>query len=440
MEQVARSIKDACNGHIHLAIVTHEHWDHVSGFSEHQARAVFDEIQIDQVWYAWTEDPSPRNKLGNKLRHEREAKVRTLRQAAIALNGMASPLAVDRAQRINTLLSFFGFDSSEDIAKDLSANAEESIGKTRSAFDYLSKRSGVSVRYCRPTDDPVMLAGGNVRAYVLGPPEDEDLIKRSAPSKAGREVYEVSSELFMDQQLETAFERLSGTVANDRENCPFETAFQIDIASSTLMSPELLALKTATWDQEPWRQIDSDWTAIAESLALNLDQHTNNTCLVIAFELVATGQVLLFAADAQVGNWLSWQDVKWTLKSDPTMREQEISGPDLLARTVFYKVGHHGSHNATLRAAGLEQMTSKDLIAFVPVDKSQAEKNRWHEMPFEPLMNRLREKTAGRVVRSDATVEPDLANDLSDTEKRKFLERLYRSQVENAPYWEIQIP
>ena len=27
---------------------------------------------------------------------------------------------------------------------------------------------------------------------------------------------------------------------------------------------------------------------------------------------------------------------------------------DLLHRTIFYKVGHHGSHNATLRERGLE--------------------------------------------------------------------------------------
>lgn len=440
MEQVARSIRDTCNGHLHLVIVTHEHWDHVSGFSEQQAQSVFDEIRIDQVWYAWTEDPSPRNKLGNKLRREREAKIRAVLQAAIALHGMAEPVAVDRANRISSLLSFFGYDSTEDAAATLSANVADGIGKTRAAFDYLGKRRGVKVRYCRPADVPVMLAGGAVRTYVLGPPEDEGLIKRSAPSKAGREVYEIGADLLMDEQLGTAFERLSGAAGSDRENCPFETAFQVDMASSASLSPMLLALKAETWDKEPWRQIESDWTAMAESLALNLDQHTNNTCLVVAFEIVATGQVLLFAADAQVGNWLSWQDVQWKLDSEPSKKELEVTGPDLLARTVFYKVGHHGSHNATLRAFGLEQMTSKDLIAFVPVDKAQAEKNRWHEMPFEPLMVRLQEKTDGRVVRADATTKPNLAEALTEPEKRKFLERLRRNVAGEASFWEFHFP
>lgn len=37
-----------------------------------------------------------------------------------------------------------------------------------------------------------------------------------------------------------------------------------------------------------------------------------------------------------------------------------VTAHELLARTVFYKVGHHGSHNATLRALGLELMTNED--------------------------------------------------------------------------------
>lgn len=438
MDEVVEHIRETCNGHLHLVIVTHEHWDHVSGFSTQQAQSVFDNIRIDQVWYAWTEDPSPRNKLGNKLRREREAKARTVHQAALALQSMGEPFAVERARRISSLLAFFGYENTQDAPiSPLAAADGATIGKTRAAFDYLSKRGGVQVRYCRPTDAPTEIAGGTVRAYVLGPPEDEGLIKRSAPSKAGREVYEIGSDLMMDEQLETAFERHIGGLGDDSENCPFDTSFQVNLTSGNPASDHLMDLKAGTWDREPWRQIAYDWTAMAETLALNLDQHTNNTCLVVAFEIVATGQVLLFAADAQVGNWLSWQGVSWKMESEHG--EKEITGPDLLSRTAFYKVGHHGSHNATLREFGLEQMMSKDLIAFVPVDKSQAEKNRWHEMPFEPLMERLHEKTRGRVVRSDATAAPDLDATLATGEKKRFLQQLRRNSQGEAPFWEIHI-
>lgn len=49
------------------------------------------------------------------------------------------------------------------------------------------------------------------------------------------------------------------------------------------------------------------------------------------------GDVLRFAADAQVDNWLSWQDLAWSVGG------RAVTGPELLGRTNFYKVGHHGS-------------------------------------------------------------------------------------------------
>ena len=67
---------------------------------------------------------------------------------------------------------------------------------------------------------------------------------------------------------------------------------------------------------------------VATTLAMQLDQDTNNTSLVLAFELgprKESGPVLLFAADAQVGNWLSWQNVTWTFEG------RTITGPDLLS-------------------------------------------------------------------------------------------------------------
>ena len=33
-----------------------------------------------------------------------------------------------------------------------------------------------------------------------------------------------------------------------------------------------------------------------------------------------------------------------------------MTATDLLGRTVFYKVGHHGSHNATMNKGGLQDM------------------------------------------------------------------------------------
>lgn len=425
MQKVVADIASACGNHIDLAIMTHEHWDHASGFSTQQAQDAFDKIDIDEVWYAWTEDPS--NALGKKLRAERAAKVNALQAAAVALRGSGSKPAADRADRVESILQFFGVESTANLQSLAAAGKGAALGKTRSAFEYLGQRRAVKVRYCHPENPPTALRGvGGVRVYVLGPPEDEGLIKRSSPTKKGKEVYEFASDFAIDDNLAAAFERLSNPSAPaGGPDCPFESSLSVFPGKeSRQVPPKLAKLMADTWNQSDfdWRQIELDWTAAAETLALNLDSHTNNTCLVVAFELVKSGRVLLFAADAQVGNWLSWQDTKWRVKDGNDT--QTVTGPELLQRTVFYKVGHHGSHNATLRTQGLEQMTSEDLVAFVSVFKEQAVKNRWLEMPFDPLVKRLKEKTGGRLVFSDpkekAPTKESLSA-LSSAQKNAFI-------------------
>lgn len=422
MQQVVADIAKTCNGHLDVVIMTHEHWDHASGFSVQQAQQEFDQLTIGEAWYAWTENPE--NGLGKKLRKERAAKVKALEAAAVALRDSGFALGVQRADRLASILQFFGVES---LAAAASGSA---LGKTRAAFDYLSQRQDVAVRYRHPAEPPIDLENvDGVRVYVLGPPEDEGLIKRSSPTKKGQEVYEFASDLSMDDNLASAFSRMHDSPSKGGgPDCPFEDGLCFSPGQRQRPMPaKLVKLMEDVWSDPElaWRRIEFDWTASAETLALNLDNHTNNTCLVVAFELVRTGQVLLFAADAQVGNWLSWQDTAWRVKDGDGSRR--VTGPDLLQRTVFYKVGHHGSHNATLRVLGLEQMTSPDLIAFVPVFKSQAEKNRWMSMPFAPLVKRLREKTGGRLVFSDSAVKTPSASglgSLSGAQKNRFLDGL----------------
>jgi len=74
---------------------------------------------------------------------------------------------------------------------------------------------------------------------------------------------------------------------------------------------------------------------------------------------------------------------------------------DLLARTIFYKVGHHGSQNATLKQHGLELMSSPDLSAFIPTNEKDALKVKWGEMPFKTILEDLEKRTSQRVIRAD---------------------------------------
>ncbi len=113
------------------------------------------------------------------------------------------------------------------------------------------------------------------------------------------------------------------------------------------------------------------------------------------------------------------------------MRSKSVRADDLLARTVLYKVGHHGSHNATLKDDGLEKMTHRDLLALVPVNKAMARKKQW-KMPFAPLYQRLKERTRGRVVLADATEPLPAAEQLAaltGTERKQFQKTVTASDL-----------
>ena len=147
----------------------------------------------------------------------------------------------------------------------------------------------------------------------------------------------------------------------------------------------------------------------------NKTKMTNNSSLALAIERIADGKVLLFPADAQQGSWLSWHALQWKVPG----QSKSVGMVDLLKRTVFYKVGHHASHNATLREKGLELMSKDELTAFIPVDREIAlnrnPKGSW-QMPAFHLYRRLLEMSRGRVARSDlgwATM-PDANDDVEE--------------------------
>jgi predicted GNAT family N-acyltransferase len=164
-----------------------------------------------------------------------------------------------------------------------------------------------------------------------------------------------------------------------------------------------------------------------EQLALHLDSYTNNSCLALAIELVESGKVLLFPGDAQFGNWISWKDLSWDIL-DKNGLKVKVTMADLLNQTVFYKVGHHGSHNATLREHGLEMMNNPELVAMIPVDRDKAKDKKW-EMPEGHLFKRLQEKAKGRVIIADEQDKNDLEqrcikNNLLTAEREKFLQNV----------------
>jgi hypothetical protein len=260
----------------------------------------------------------------------------------------------------------------------------------------------------------VVPPGAGARFYVLGPPHDEQMLRKINPSATNTETYGLAMDgmaMFMDG---------AGTALAERDDGrPFDQQFEIPFAYAQT-TPELTFFREHYFQTDgsapdDWRRIDGDWLGGASEMALQLDSLTNNTSLVIAIELAPGGDVLLFAADAQVGNWLSWQDLKWTVDGKP------VTGPDLLNRAIFYKVGHHGSHNATLKEKGLEEM--KNLrVAMIPVNHEMAVKKRWGKMPLDELVDALKKQAKGVVLRVDDPAMPPSHENVAEDPGKLFYE------------------
>lgn len=390
---------------IDVLVITHEHWDHISAFTT--AAEGFKALDIRDVWLAWTENP--RDPQARKLEKYKA-------EALSALQMASSRLAAARGRQLqalggglDNLLGFF-----------FGAKGE----KVRAARDAAIDLAKGKVVYHEPGAGPLTLTGvEGVKVYVLGPPRNEKLL---GLMESSREMYGLGAiGSPMARALAIGFGVNDPAVLQDDPDTPFDAEIGVDLnealalASDPAQAPAsatiaLLRERYVGSDAAPpsrgakaasrgakaaapapisrdWRRIDNDWLGISAELAMQLDERTNNTSLVLAFEFAESRRVLLFAADAQVGNWLSWQDVKWT----------DTNGPDLLARTVYYKVGHHGSQNATLKEKGLGQMRSTDLSAFIPVKEADAKKVRWGRMPFPGILEQLESQTASRTIRAD---------------------------------------
>lgn len=487
MKLIAEDIAKATGNNLQIVAVTHEHTDHITGFR--YGESAFKEIEIGELWLAWTEDPS--NPLARKLRDIHSQRIKALNAAVTKLKATGSPLAY----RLEGVLNF-------DLGSDTSM-----LKGNKGIFEFLRSRSKKNPErpddYRTPGEPPLEIQGvKGVKCYVLGPPQDIALIEKgsdksevyseekalnkenafmaavmaaskssnkagekadgmadkSADEKASKEADEEADKQIDEEADKKANEEANKDVdeeANEetdeeaddesyaelfRRSCPFDERLMIskEKAISDDMFGEFFREHYGFGDEKDdsprWRRIEEDWLSAASKLALNINSATNNTSLVLAFELTYTtpSKVLLFAADAQVGNWSYWQKLVWLKEGERDGRvdsraDSKVTGEDLLKRTVLYKVGHHGSLNATLREKGLEMMDSRELVAMIPVDEVWAKTKQNWDHPAAVLLKRLGEKARGRILRSDKIPEdghmarPD---GVSDAEWSAFLENL----------------
>jgi hypothetical protein len=144
-------------------------------------------------------------------------------------------------------------------------------------------------------------------------------------------------------------------------------------------------LGTARWIMDRMRATEPDRVA---GIVRWLDEAINNTSIILL--ITVRGRRMLFGGDAQLEGW------GWCL--DQLTRDRTLA--DDLANVELYKVGHHGSRNATPRSLVRlwVDRPPTPLLSLLST-KGGVHGRGEHRVPREPLVTTLR--ALGRVVSTD---------------------------------------
>jgi hypothetical protein len=379
LKKIVNDILSTTRGHLHVLAVTHEHADHLSGFVFHES--IFREkFKIDQVWMPWTENKD-------------DPDVKETFRAYWKIAAQTLDIAIEELKKKGEQ-----YESYQELQDFLTPGAMDVVKDWGKKQLYLAPQSDEN----GPTTVLPLQGLKDVKVHVLAPPKDLDALKRSDPPKTKNQL-DRGATVNQSTAFTTAIFQLGYRTQNARLpegltksdlkelvnlSLPFDSSLGLSMEDASQDPDQLFFQNYYGIDSSPnpdldWRRIDTDWLGGAGSLALDLDNDINNTSLVLAFELLPSKKILLFAADAQYGNWKSWTGSQ--------------TGMDILSRTTFYKVGHHGSHNATQLEGGLLSMNADDLIAMIPVDLEKAKSKHW-KMPAAILAQLLHQRTKGRII------------------------------------------
>lgn len=293
--------------------------------------AVWKDVRVGEVWMPWTEDPS--DPAATRIRNAQSSGAAKL-HAALRLSG------------------------ARDHVLELAANSltnEKAMSTLHAGFAGKPSRHFLPKRGAeRKPFSPGALPG--VTVHLLGPSREPEILRDMEPP-AGK-----------------GYLQLSGGDGEEGTGLPFRRRW----AMTPKEFDATAAFAHLRLSEKYRRAVDALGEDDDLAVAVALDAAVNGTSLMLLFEIGKA--FLLFPGDAQWGTWNA-------LLSDPASAE-------LLKRTSFYKVGHHGSHNATPR-----EFVEKDLSRFSAMVSTRPMPN-WKLIPKKELMSALAKK-ASAVVRSD---------------------------------------
>jgi hypothetical protein len=343
----ARCHRDPASGEADpLAVVaTHRHRDHVSGFSTEggskrsrssggETRAtgeIIRDLRPRVVVQPWTEDPAlPRTATG-----PRGPPAFSSRAFAQLLGEMStiSALAAKEGERIQAATRSTAYR--ERIGRELGFVGENNLSNLSAVKNLIAmgeEGRAVYARYRSESGLESLLPG--VKVHVLGPPTvEQSAAVRRQRSEDRDEFWHLRAQLHaywggQARILEAA--DVAGTVRKARAG---RSAGRGPFARAEVFDPRALPPALRLFKR---RALDARGEQLLEIVRV-LDDVLNNTSLVLLFQV--GNLALLFPGDAQIENW------SHALAGPHARRNRE-----LLAAVDLYKVGHHGSLNATPRS------------------------------------------------------------------------------------------
>ena len=360
LEDVARLIEEHADGRLDVLVVSHRHRDHLSGFEVDDAARVIDGLRPGLVVRSWTEDPTaPADAAGG---HALGARSRRFLLGIRGGQALASSLVGSIARGSRGLLGGlrgFALDqlSNREAVERLDGWAESGAG------EYLRYGDASRIEEFVP----------GLRVRVLGPPTLEDW-----PEISGQRAEDPEFWMLYRRVVDAgAFEELAAaSSAVERE---------------PEVAPDLVA---ARWLIERMRR---QQLGSLLRIVRVLDDVLNNTSLILL--LRAGTKRMLFPGDAQIENW------NYALKEAADLEETH----DELRAVDLYKVGHHGSRNATPRTLfGLwteEETRDRPMSALMSTLSGVHGETEATAVPRATLVTALTERTS---LVSTEDLEPDV--------------------------------
>ena len=401
IEAAVANMLETTNGEVALIIMTHRHADHIAGFA--RCADKFEKLKIAAVWMPiWESEYEP-----TALKFQTE-----LTHAALGLQRHLTALATNATEKQNTVLKC---NTALEYMQNATGNFDgiAALGKASNAvaLDLLKRGfSGVSPKYYKAGDKPQLpdaLAKIGLKCEILGPPPitDLDLMKLMDLKKnVGQYLADQADEEGVDFTPFGAEWEIDPSQKPETVNNEFYTpeSFREWILGERKSWGPVQEEESRKARDRMENMLDQLQPIVALTAAKQLNSFLNNQSLVTLFEF--KGKKLLFVGDAQAGNWEHW------LFSSDTPDKVGTGSIDAVAREIltsldFYKVGHHGSGNATPKLVAETMGTGKKFAAMCSTEEGvygtedPDDPTKGTEVPRGPLLKKLASDSA--LVRSD---------------------------------------